>query len=145
MFAKILVPTDGSAYSLHAAAIAADIARKYGADVSVLLVTDYSQLNSTPWPPLAYKAIKEMLDQQYATILEATLDVFRREAVETRSHQAEGNPEEIIKDLVEEEAFDLIVMGSYGLHASPDQPYYLGSVTERVLRLVTCPVLTVQR
>lgn len=143
MFTRILVPTDGSDYSLRAAACAADLAKRYGAKVTALLATDSSQLTITKWPPEAYAAIKAMLDQQHDSIIARTLEQFQSAGVQAEALQVEGSPAQVIRQVAEAEGYDLIVMGSRGLNASQEVPF-LGSVTERVLRLVSCPVLTVK-
>lgn len=53
-----------------------------------------------------------------------------------------GDPGHTIADRAEELAADLIVMGSHGRTGLTR--FFLGSVTERVVRLAHCPVLVVK-
>jgi nucleotide-binding universal stress UspA family protein len=58
---------------------------------------------------------------------------------ETR--QVEGRPEEVLGRLVEEEGFDLLVMGAYG--HSRIRSYVIGSTTTEMVRSCKVPVLLV--
>jgi nucleotide-binding universal stress UspA family protein len=53
-----------------------------------------------------------------------------------------GNPAEVICKIVEEEGFDLIVMGSRGL--SGMESFFMGGVSDKVCRHAVCPVLIVR-
>jgi nucleotide-binding universal stress UspA family protein len=54
---------------------------------------------------------------------------------------AEGNPAAVILAMARDIAADLLVLGTHG--RSGFERWVLGSVTEKVLRTATCPVLTV--
>lgn len=59
-----------------------------------------------------------------------------------RSQMLEGNVAATLLRLAEEEAYDLIFMGSRGL--GPLQELLLGSVSEKVMNLAPCPVVIVR-
>jgi nucleotide-binding universal stress UspA family protein len=53
----------------------------------------------------------------------------------------EGSPADSILKTIESENVDLVVMGTSGKHGL--DRFLLGSVTEKVVRSATCPVLAV--
>lgn len=129
MFDKLLIPVDGSAPAKRAAKFGLELAAVYDAAVDVLHVVDVG-------PREADEARERGTD-----LLEkvATLDVDGDPAVET--HLTEGTPSEIIPTHVDKHGTDLVVMGRHG--RSGITAHLLGSTTERVLRQVSVPVLTV--
>jgi nucleotide-binding universal stress UspA family protein len=146
MFKKILVPLDGSGPAEEALGVAAALARQEAAELLLLrsVQTAYSPLpvvvglpNEFEWP---WPAVGLEVGQREARDYLAT--VARRHecagcVVRTLSH--EGDPAGVIVDTAEAEAVDLIVMSAHGRTGMRRAVF--GSVTERVLHSVTCPVL----
>jgi nucleotide-binding universal stress UspA family protein len=64
--------------------------------------------------------------------------------VTPKTLEVEGAPGYAIAREATDGGYDLVVMGSRGLGLSEADLRLLGSVTERVLRMVSCPVLTVK-
>jgi nucleotide-binding universal stress UspA family protein len=117
---EILFPTDFSTVSRHAATTAGDIARHFGARVHVLHV-------SRP-------------GEERAGMLEgAVADLGPRVHAITRP--AVGSPARTIVQYAAQAKIDLIVMGTHGRTGFSHA--LLGSVTEAVVRLARCRVLTV--
>ena len=138
---RILCPTDFSETSDHALQQAAALARWYGARLTVLHV----RLTVTPHPDMPEGG-------PVAPWLEADTEALR--ARTTAACQAiiaagtavdvavlRGEPVQLILDMADSLPADLIVMGTHG--TSGFRRLLLGSVTEKVLRRATCPVLTV--
>jgi nucleotide-binding universal stress UspA family protein len=144
MFQKILVPTDGSRYAIRAAEVAADLARRYGAEVTLLLASDFQSIRSSPAPDAVKASIEQSLHEANAAALAQTAVPLEQARVKVSAREIEGAPAAVISREAEEGGYDLIVMGSRGLGLPAQQRDFLGSVTERVLRLVACPVLTVK-
>lgn len=144
MFTKILVPTDGSPHATRAAEYAADIARQYGAEVMVLIATNYQLIEQSPAPPETKKKIKEAIQEANVETLTKTAQIFVRAGVKVATKELEGQPAFVIDHVVAEEGIDLVVMGSRGLGLPPEERNFIGSVTDSVLRLVSCPVLVVK-
>jgi nucleotide-binding universal stress UspA family protein len=67
----------------------------------------------------------------------------REKGITARSIMRTGTPHQEIVDLATEEGADLVVMGTHG--RSGLNRVLIGSVTERVIRFVPCPVLTVRK
>lgn len=142
MFRKILVPVDGSEVSVRAAEHAADLARRYGASVTLLFVSDPSALEASPLPAEIKAQLQSAVQEANAQMLGTVARVFEGVTVETR--QRDGSPGRVIAEEAESGACDLIVMGSRGLGMQGGEQFSLGSVTDRVLRRVRCPVLVVK-
>jgi nucleotide-binding universal stress UspA family protein len=130
---KILVPTDGSAYSLKAAEYAAEISKKFDAEAHLLNVIT----------PSRFRISRRREDKSSVQALEETKEVFDRQGVKVMLRKpVRGNPAEVICKIVEEEGFDLIVMGSRGL--SGMESFFMGGVSDKVCRHAVCPVLIVR-
>ncbi|ETW98692.1 MAG: universal stress protein UspA [Candidatus Entotheonella factor] len=151
-FSSVLIPVDFSSYALQALAKAADIAAHFGSQLTVLYVIhpDTGTLAVAKHLKLpsssneADDTIGTMIDEQrnraYAA-LEAFLPPrLAQHPIELRV--VFGRPfERIVETAVQSES-DLIIMGTHG--RTGITRVALGSVTERVVRLAPCPVLTVK-
>lgn len=143
-FSKVLVPIDFSAHSTEAIRVAADLARRFEARVTLLHV----------YEPLVYglpdgfvltpaNKIDELLGA-----IDAQLDSARQQAIdagaaEVDAKRLEGAAAAQIVEFAARGAFDLIVMGTHG--RTGISHFLMGSTAERVVRLAPCPVLTVKR
>ena len=138
---KILIPTDGSDYSMRAAEYGISIAKMLDAQIMVVYVIDAVVLDQ-----ISKVAERENVErdlkkdgQQYINYV---LSVAQKEGVKTASLLAKGRPFEQIVHLAKELNMDLIVMGTYGLRG-PDR-ILIGSVAEKVIEYSPCPVLVVK-
>ncbi|WP_458190981.1 universal stress protein [Haladaptatus sp. NG-WS-4] len=133
MFDKLLIPVDGSKPAKRAAKYGLELAVKYDASVDVLHVVKSGVLSG--------ERSKARKREHGSSILEEVmeLDIDGSPLIETSL--IEGNPSQIITKYVAENDIDLITMGRYGQTSAKE--YLIGTVTERVLRSVEVPVLTV--
>ncbi len=146
----ILVPTDGSEHADKAVAFAADIAQKYGAQVSLLHVM--SDLGSGRVP----EELRGLARLEHVEITErdirqsAANELLRRAERRAREHGAarvesvieHGDPTRRILDCAEAREADLIVMGSRGL--GDLRGLLMGSVSHKVGHLAKCTCVTVR-
>jgi nucleotide-binding universal stress UspA family protein len=137
-FRRILVPVDGSAHSLQAIGPAAVFASLFGAKVDVLCVED------PPLPRLGVKLPKASRARPRpgpgATAAARTAaDRFREFGVPAQPKAVLGEPAEEILATAEATGAGLIAMATHG--RSGMSRWALGSVTERVLRHSTLPLL----
>lgn len=146
MFRHILVTTDGSPLGNLALPTAADLARKYGATLTLLYVL--------PPPPTGvfaegaayaydYEEERERL-LEYGTHL---LDEARRSTdypdTQVLCLEGTGQPvAQVIADQAERRGVDLVVMSTHGRSGLAN--FFLGSVAGAVLRKVQMPVLLVR-
>lgn len=159
----VLVPTDFSETAAHALRYAFEEARVHHAKVTLLHVvpsgtgTDVYYVSpaaghpgafdpaasarvGAPWPTqpatvVRHDASDAALTQLHDLIPHAFRDSWSAEL-------AVGSPAETIVRIAQEQAADLIVMGTHGRTGL--QHALLGSVAEKVVRLASCPVLTVR-
>lgn len=140
---KILVPTDFSECAEHAVEVAASLAKKMDARLYIIHVMDipvYDRNDSFQsysnaaegifWMKLVKKRFGELFKKPFLEGVNA-VEVLQFDGVyDTITSQAE------------EHQIDLIVMGSHG--DSGAHEVFIGSNTEKVVRLAECPVLTVK-
>ena len=141
IYKKILVAVDGSEQSQRAVTQALQLAKSGVIEKVVLYnVYDSAAVDVTKLHNL------EKLDQIRAesmNLLTRYAEMFTAEGLQPKLKRAGGDAATLIVDLVENDgAFDLIIMGSRKL--SQFQKLVLGSVSDRVTRLVDVPVLIVK-
>jgi nucleotide-binding universal stress UspA family protein len=138
-FKKILVPVDGSEYSMRAAKVAADMAGANGAEV--VLTHCHKPFPAVLGEPYYQQAVSRTL-KDADTLLDPFRKIFRDKGVSVIERIMEGPPRNALPDVAEHEKCDLIVIGSRGL--SNFEGIFLGSVTHRVLRSAPCPVMVIR-
>ena len=146
MFKHILLATDGSAASDHAASIAVDMARTHGARLTALYVVDpYPYLGIGESNPLGFQsymaAAHEHAAQAQAKVISLCNQGGAPVALQTRVSEDLSATEGIVQ-MAKDESADLIVMGSHGL--SGLARLMLGSVVSKVLAAASTPVLVVR-
>lgn len=143
MFKHILLATDGSAASEHAAALAVDLARTHGAKLTALYVADpYPYIGVGEINPMGYQAYSAAA-QQLAAQAHATVDALCKKGGSPVSLQARlvedvAAASGIVQSAKDQEA-DLIVLGSHG--RSGIARLMLGSVATKVVAESPVPVL----
>lgn len=138
---KILIPTDGSDYSIRAAEYGIKIAKMLGAQVMVVYVIDnvvLSQIAKVSEQETVERELKED-GQRYINYV---LSLAQHAGVKAGSLLAKGRPFEQIVHLAKGLGMDLIVMGTYGRRGA--ERILIGSVAERVIEYASCPVLVVK-
>jgi nucleotide-binding universal stress UspA family protein len=142
-FRRLLLPVDGSEASLQAVPAAAAFGRLFASEIDVLCVEDPPRpLLGVKLPPVSRRAPGPGAATEAA--VERALDRLRSHDVPGSLHgvSAVGDPGELILSTAEARRSDLIVMASHG--RSGVARWALGSVTERVLRHGTLPLLIVR-
>lgn len=140
---NILVPVDGSKYSVKAFNAALDIAKKYGAKISVL--TCLEKENISAWcinKKVHMQIIKDA--EKFAMGFLSKLEKTAKDAdvslsvhvIETKSISKQ------INNFATSEKIDLIVMGSHG--RTGFNQFVLGSVSNAVSHSAKCPVLIIK-
>ena len=142
MYKKILVAIDASDQSIKALSTAAQLARHFHAEITLLHVIDY---------PVQYLdmglVIRDMpaSPQEVHTagiqIMEPAVKSIDLTGISVTKKSVKGN---VAQSVLEESkgGYDLIVMGTTG--HSPWGGALVGSATQRVLGKALCPVLVVK-
>ena len=139
MFKKILVATDGSSYALKGAQMAAQLARRWRAQVILVTVANLPAMYRGDLKP---DFINILLEDSERALLD-TERIFAEKKVKCKKKLVrEGKPSEVICRLAGEEGCDLIVLGTLGLH-SPDC-YALGSQTYQIIHEAPCSVWVIK-
>ena len=135
---KILAPTDLSDLSALGVNYALELARGWGAEVTVYHLTDAAELAN-------YKAfsLQALIDKHKHSVEQFLSARFSDllPLVELRKKVEIGAPAEMILAEAEKETSDLIVMSTHGRTGVAH--LLMGSVTEQVVRNAICPVFSV--
>ncbi|MGI9483343.1 MAG: universal stress protein [Hyphomicrobiales bacterium] len=172
MISKILVPVDGSPYSIRAVELAADIASKYEAEVILLhvllrghvpaglrkaLEVELSPKKSRPenLVVIPQEIMARVEDKNTATLSADALDFIAKHVLsrvkqickekgvmKVTERVEEGNPARHILGVAEASHVDMIVMGTRGL--SELKGMLVGSVSSKVSHLCSCTCVTVK-
>jgi nucleotide-binding universal stress UspA family protein len=141
MYKRILVPLDGSKLAEQTLPHAAVHAEQFGSEIVLLKV-----LGPLPEPTLAGRpafinaeSASAQLAQDY---LEGVAAQLRDQGLPTQTATVVGKPYVEIIRFAEENEIDLIIMSTRG-HAGLSR-WLLGSVSDRVVRGATVPLLLVQ-
>lgn len=137
-FEQVLVPVDFSDCSLDALEYGIQIAKDFGAALSLLHVLE----------PVAYDddhmlvqqdLLKSKIDSQFKPYV----DAIQSTGISVREAVCGGDPTDTILDWAGAKNCDLIVMGTHGRRGISH--VLRGSVAEGVLRRAPCPVLAVRK
>jgi nucleotide-binding universal stress UspA family protein len=133
----LLVPTDGSQYSIASTNKAINLAKVYGSKVKVISIVDVTDEFQAQAPDAVDALVdqaKELVDGigRKAADMGVPADCFVRE----------GESYKVINDMARKQAADMIVMGSHG--RTGVKRLFMGSVTEKVIGYASRPVLVVK-
>lgn len=137
MFERILVAVDGSAHSSKTIPVAADLAARYGATVTVVHVREHERYEGQDvdlGPP-----------QDAESLVDAALERFRDAGVSATGEIRRVTPGNTPKEIVEvanEMNAELIVIGTRGM--TEWKSLMLGGVANKVVQHAGCPVLLVR-
>jgi len=140
---KIMLCTDFSDESKHAAPYAIDLAEHYNAELQVIHVFDETALD-----PVFFSFEGSMSDfirdfrENFASKIEEFLSDFNTENIQIAPVLANGSPFVEIVRYAKLNGIDFIVAGTHG--RSGLSHMLLGSTAEKIIRKAHCPVLTVR-
>ena len=148
---KILVAIDGSDHAWRALDLAADMAQKYAAELTVLHVIAYEpmpaglrQLAADEHIPIAEGEARYHYGRTLGDELtrEGSARARRAGAERVNALTAEGRPAEQILTIAAERGVDAIVLGRRGL--GDLKGLLMGSVSHKVSQLAECTCITVK-
>ena len=150
MYQKILLPTDGSLNSKRAGKHAIKLADPQGQIIILHVIEGYDMqtgvlpISTLPNPD---ESLFEELENEGEQILKNLKQDIRKENPDKSDNLKfislirEGKPYLEILKIMDEEEVDLVVMGASGKHGL--DRVILGSVTERVVREASKPLLII--
>ncbi len=139
----ILIPTDGSEPSLNAAAFAGNMARAFGASVSIVAVIEEDLVVAEAWGGATADDARRKIESRKS---KEELDRTREAVGDLPSAPATavlmGHVGDQICKFAEDGGVDLIVMGSHG--RTGIKRVLLGSVSHSVVNQAPCSVTIVR-
>lgn len=138
MYENILLPFDGSDGAAEVLHHASEIAHWADATIHVLYVADTTRDSVT----VVEGRTVDVLAQQGEDILDEAAKTLDTLGVSYNTNVVQGNPAPAIVDYAQRYDQDLIVMPTHGREGV--SRYLIGSVSEKVVRLSSVPVLTVR-
>lgn len=147
---KILVPTDFSKPAQIAVEVARDIAKKSGAELTLLHVIEEAtggsfnvegqmNLEGDMEERLFTLALIKKAKKQMESLLNSSLVA----GVKVKSELRMGTPFHGMRTIITDKKVDLVVMGTAG--QTKVEEMIIGTNTEKVVRHAKCPVLTVHK
>lgn len=140
---RILVPIDFSAYAREALRTAHEWATLYDAEIDVLHVVE-EDLH-----PAFYQGgvtsiydVEPDLDEKVRAKIETFVEEVLGTTEGVEAHMTTGSAPSAITTFVEKNETDLVCLSTHGRTGL--ERFFLGSVAEKVVRHVSCPVLTVK-
>jgi nucleotide-binding universal stress UspA family protein len=141
---RILCPVDYSDFSERALAQAVRLARWFEASVTAAHVVPpapwAASPDTGPYVTLPADLLRARREDE-AQALERFVGPYRGQGAAVHTRLLDGDASRAIQATAEDLPADLVVMGTHGRGGF--EHLLLGSVTEKVLRRATCPVLTV--
>lgn len=137
MFSTVAVGLDGSATAAQAVDAAAELARRFDADL--VLITAYRSRDGRPHPQEGEGGWDDNPAARQAELVARTARRLRDDGLRVRSLEGEGSPGEVLVDIASDAGADVIVVGSKGM-----EHRVLGSVPNHVTHKADCSVLVVK-
>ncbi len=136
---KILLPVDGSDFSIKAAEYALEFVKSRAGDI--ILMYSHRPFPSFLGEPY-FQEVHDKIMNSAREMMAPFARLFAVSGIGVDERILEGAPGESICRVAAIEKCDLIIMGSRGL--TDLKGLFLGSVTHRVLSRAPCPVLVVR-
>ncbi|MDC3417446.1 universal stress protein [Aquibacillus salsiterrae] len=138
MYKKILLATDGSKHSIRSAEHAIYLADSFDSVIELVYVVGGEKSKEDVLHSVDKYEVKREREEKLRPIQEQ----LENAGLQYNSHLLHGEPGPTIVKFANENAFDLVVVGSRGLNNL--QTMILGSVSHKVAKRVSCPVLIVK-
>lgn len=145
---RVLVPIDGSEYSMKALEKGKEIAEKYNGEI--ILTNIQKRIVSRPKPmSMDYdigKFIEDdpnILQERGQQVLEKGLEKLKGSSVKVAVCLLIGDPAEEILECAKRNEADMIVIGSLGLTGI--SKFLMGSVSSKVVQNAHIPVMVIKK
>ncbi len=136
---RILCPLDFSEFSHSTLPLAEELARQFGSTIVLAHVVD-ARFDYPEWTAQVSMNASEQLTKSAQEDLEGVASEM--EGVNTEVFVTGGRPHRALTEKLKEDDVDLVVIATHGRRGLAHA--LLGSVSEKVVRAASCPVLTVR-
>jgi nucleotide-binding universal stress UspA family protein len=140
MFENILLAVDGSEHALHAAHVAASLAKAMNSQ-TLRIVVAYETIPVHLGEPYMQEAINARLNET-EQIMQKAVQAVGAVPAEIHTELIEGDPAEVLIEVAQTRETNVIVMGSRGLGKLAG--LLLGSTSQKVVSHAPCAVLIVR-
>jgi nucleotide-binding universal stress UspA family protein len=138
-----MVAVDGSNYSDKAVDYAIDLAKRFSARLTIIhVIKTPITFKRDMWDSQLMADLLDHFGKDGHSLLSSTLSKAIKAGIQSSTKLLQGNPADEIIKIAEDEAYDLIVLGSRGLGSVGR--ILLGSVSDNVSRHATCPILIIK-
>ncbi|MEW6715496.1 MAG: universal stress protein [Nitrospirota bacterium] len=141
---KILVPVDGSTYSMEAVKVALKYAKATKTDIYIMTVTPFISGLDLEISAGAMDKLNESMKSRGEEVLSKAQSILASEGVSAKTilSSSISAADEII-NVAEKEKTDLIIIGSRGLGGKATR-FFMGSVALKVVSHAPCNVYVVK-
>ncbi len=140
LFSRILVPVDGSRFSMKAVELAEKMAMIHDSEIRLVHVADTVVLHQLcKFSQEPFEKVRENLKESGHAFLNDMASQVRKAGVPVSTVLKEGSPHEVILGETGDWDADLIVIGKLGKRGV--SRILLGSVAERIIEFARIPVL----
>jgi len=141
---KILVPVDGSQFSMAALDVALDYAKSKGANICLINVMPYIEAVDLEISAHEREKVIQSMEKRAEYVVQQACGILAgKDVIATCRHiVASASIPDAIIDYAEQEKVDLIIIGSRGL--SQSSRFKMGSVAAKVVKHSPCSVYVVK-
>jgi len=140
---RILCPTDFSDGSLQALSAAKEVAKRFGAELCLIYVVPIiAALPTEPKFASHTAEYERLLHEDTQERLNEIVRDLEQQSIISRAFVGFGDAASEIVRFSEQHQMDLIIIATFG--KTGWRRFAFGSVTEKVVRLALCPVLTLR-
>jgi nucleotide-binding universal stress UspA family protein len=141
---EILVPIDGSKYSMEAVKVALKYAKATKTDIYLMTVTPFIPGLDLEISAHAMNTLTESMKNRGEEVLKMAQDILTAEGVTAKTILSSSiSAADDIISFAEKEKVDLIIIGSRGLGGAATR-FFMGSVASRVVTHAPCNVYVVK-
>jgi len=141
---KILVPVDGSKYSMAALDVAVDFAKTKDASIDLINVMPYIEAVDLEISAHEREKVNQSMEKRAEYVVQQACGILAgKDVIATCRHiVASSSIPDAIIDFAESDKVDLIIIGSKGL--SQSSRFKMGSVAAKVVKHSPCSVYVVK-
>jgi nucleotide-binding universal stress UspA family protein len=141
---KVLVPIDGSKYSMEALEVALDYAKLKKAEISLISVVPVLEGIDFEISAAERAKLKASMERRAENVVNQACGILTTEDIiaSCKAIVASYSVPEAIVDFAAKEKINLIIIGSRGL--DPSVKFKLGSVAAKVVKHAPCSVYVVK-